>query len=48
MTVETRAGARPAAAGRGWLRHVCVDAETWEKTPMPDWVREALGRYAVT
>ena len=26
----------------GWLRQVFVDAKTWEKTPIPDWVREAL------
>src|ERR1700750_2383675 len=24
----------------GWLRQVWVDAETWEKTPIPDWARE--------
>jgi acyl-CoA thioester hydrolase len=26
----------------GWLRQVFVDAKTWQKTPIPDWVREAL------
>jgi acyl-CoA thioester hydrolase len=26
----------------GWLRHVCVDARTWEKTPLPDWLRAGL------
>jgi len=26
----------------GWLRQVFVDGKTWEKTPIPDWVREAL------
>jgi acyl-CoA thioester hydrolase len=30
----------------GWLRQVFVDAGTWEKTPIPDWIREALGVYA--
>lgn len=30
---------------RGRLRHVFVDAETWEKTPMPDWIREGLSPY---
>jgi acyl-CoA thioester hydrolase len=27
----------------GTLRHVCVDASTFAKTPWPDWVRSALG-----
>ena len=26
----------------GWLRQVFVDAKTWQKTEIPDWVREAL------
>jgi acyl-CoA thioester hydrolase len=30
----------------GFLRHVCVDAKTIEKTPWPDDVREAFGPYA--
>ena len=30
----------------GWLRQVFVDAETWQKTPIPDWVRDALAVYA--
>ena len=30
----------------GSLRHVVVDAETFEKTPIPDWLREALSRFA--
>jgi acyl-CoA thioester hydrolase len=33
---------------RGRLRHVFVDARTWEKTPMPEWIREGLGAYLVT
>ena len=32
----------------GWLRQVFVDAKTWQKTPIPDWVREALAPYAAT
>ena len=32
----------------GVLRHVFVDPETLEKTPIPDWVREALAPYTVT
>ncbi len=31
----------------GRLRHVCVNAETWKKTAMPDWVRTGLRRFAV-
>ena len=29
----------------GWLRQVFVDAKTWEKTEIPPWAREALGRF---
>jgi acyl-CoA thioester hydrolase len=29
----------------GWLRHVCVDTATWNKTEMPDWVRDGLRRF---
>jgi acyl-CoA thioester hydrolase len=32
----------------GVLRHVFVDPETLEKTPIPDWLREALEPYGVT
>jgi acyl-CoA thioester hydrolase len=32
----------------GTLRHVFVDAETLEKTPIPDWLRAALEPYGVT
>jgi acyl-CoA thioester hydrolase len=30
----------------GWVRQVFVDAKTWAKTPIPDWVREALAPFA--
>ena len=30
----------------GSLRHVCVDAKTLQKTPIPDWLRDALSRFA--
>jgi acyl-CoA thioester hydrolase len=30
----------------GWLRQVCVDARTFEKTPVPDWLRAGLEQYA--
>jgi acyl-CoA thioester hydrolase len=29
----------------GWIRHVFVDAEGWEKTEIPDWLREGLEPY---
>lgn len=31
----------------GRLQHVCVDARTWKKTGLPDWVRSGLRRFAV-
>jgi acyl-CoA thioester hydrolase len=30
----------------GWLRQVFVDAKTWQKTEIPPWAREALGRFS--
>jgi acyl-CoA thioester hydrolase len=32
----------------GRLQHVIVDAATWKKTEIPDWVRSGLEPYAVT
>ncbi len=29
----------------GWLRHVFVDAQSFAKTPIPQWVRDALAPY---
>jgi acyl-CoA thioester hydrolase len=26
----------------GWLRHVCVDTASWNKTEIPEWVRRGL------
>jgi acyl-CoA thioester hydrolase len=34
-------------AAEGELRHVLIDPDSGEKTPIPDDVRETLGRYAV-
>jgi acyl-CoA thioester hydrolase len=31
----------------GTLRHVVVDATTFEKTPIPEWLREGLSRFAL-
>jgi acyl-CoA thioester hydrolase len=30
------------------VRHVFVDATTWEKTAMPSWLRDGLSRYLET
>jgi acyl-CoA thioester hydrolase len=32
----------------GRMRHVFVDAATWIKTPVPDFIREGLAPYTVT
>jgi acyl-CoA thioester hydrolase len=32
----------------GTLRHVIIDRETLAKAPIPDWVRDGLGRWVVT
>lgn len=31
----------------GWLRHVCVSRETWDKTELPAWVRDGLRPWAL-
>jgi acyl-CoA thioesterase FadM len=31
----------------GTLRHVCVDASTWRKTDVPDWIRSGRERFSV-
>jgi acyl-CoA thioester hydrolase len=30
----------------GTMRHVCLDARTWRKTEMPDWMRSGLARFS--
>jgi acyl-CoA thioester hydrolase len=37
-----------ATAAEGEVRHVLIDPASGEKTPIPDDVREALGRYSGT
>ena len=32
----------------GRLRHVFVNAETWAKTEIPDWIGDGLRRFTVT
>jgi acyl-CoA thioester hydrolase len=32
----------------GRLRHVFVDAKTWKRTEMPDWIRSGLSKFAKT
>jgi acyl-CoA thioester hydrolase len=34
-----------ATIAEGFLRHVCVDAQTYNKMPWPDALREAFGRF---
>jgi acyl-CoA thioester hydrolase len=29
----------------GTMRHVCVDARTWRKRELPDWIRSGLERF---
>ena len=31
----------------GWIRYICLDRHTWEKTPWPDFVREGLSACLV-
>ena len=31
----------------GLMRHVVVDATSWRKTGIPDWLREGLGPYLI-
>ena len=31
----------------GRIRHVCVDRQSWQKAPWPDWVREGLAACRV-
>jgi len=30
----------------GTMRHVCVDARTWRKAELPDWIRSGLARFS--
>jgi acyl-CoA thioester hydrolase len=32
----------------GWLRQVFVDAKTWQKTAIPDWIRAALEPFSAS
>jgi acyl-CoA thioester hydrolase len=43
--LEVRRGEELLVEGR--MRHVFVDARTWAKTPMPDWIREGLAPYVL-
>ena len=42
---QVRRGEELLVEGR--MRHVFVDARTWRKEPMPDWIREGLAPYRV-
>lgn len=47
MTIEIEIARDGAQLVEGWLRQVCVDASTFGKTEMPDWLRAGLEPYAV-
>ncbi len=42
--IDVMRGEELLVAGR--LRHVCVSTDTWQKTELPDWVREGLQPFA--
>jgi acyl-CoA thioester hydrolase len=42
ITTRFRVLREEAVLVDGWIRHVCVDAAAMTKTPVPDWLREAL------
>jgi acyl-CoA thioester hydrolase len=42
--IDVRRGEELLVAG--WLRHVCVDRDTWRKTELPPEVRRGLQRFA--
>jgi acyl-CoA thioester hydrolase len=48
MRTEATVERNGLTAAVGELRHVLIDPGTGEKTPIPDDVREALGRYATS
>ena len=43
--IDVTRGEELLVAGR--LRHVCVSTETWQKTDIPDWVRDGLRPFAL-
>jgi acyl-CoA thioester hydrolase len=48
MRMEAAVERDGVTAAEGELRHVLIDPGSGEKTPIPDDVREALNRYAVS
>jgi acyl-CoA thioester hydrolase len=45
MTTRLRIHRDEELLVEGHLRHVFVDAKSWEKTEIPDWLREGLAPY---
>lgn len=45
MTTRLRIHRDEELLVEGQLRHVFVDAESWEKTEIPQWLREGLAPY---
>jgi acyl-CoA thioester hydrolase len=48
ITTEHRISLDGQLVAEGLLRHVMVDRQTMEKTPIPDWLREALAPWTVS
>jgi acyl-CoA thioester hydrolase len=48
ITTEHRISHDGALVAEGTLRHVMVDRETMEKTPIPNWLRERLAPWTVS
>lgn len=46
MTIELEIARGEELLVDGWLRQVCVDASTFGKTEVPDWLRAGLERFA--
>jgi acyl-CoA thioester hydrolase len=46
MTTEIEVARDGAPLVDGWLRQVCVDARSFGKTELPDWLRAGLEPYA--
>ena len=46
ITTQIDVTRRQSVLVSGTLRHVCVATDTWEKTELPDWIRDGLRRFA--
>jgi acyl-CoA thioester hydrolase len=46
LTLDIRIHRADELLIEGWLRQVFVDAKTWQKTQIPDWIRAALEPFS--